>query len=498
MPEDPPSGERSVPGPAEGTEADRDAGGELPFPLSPAHITLLGEIAIELGYLRRDALEAFLREERTGTSFVGIGESLVFRGLLTPTQLEEVLTEQARRLGSRGEKLFGQIVIELGLASAKSVDMALMEQRRRQMHGMKIPVGMILVQQNVLTTSDIERVLGHQMKRLEEARVIASPAEPEPPYRNIGKYEILSEVGRGGMGVVYKARHLESGQTVALKVLLPAEAPSAEDVERFRQEARTASGLSHPGIVRVLDVGEEKGIPYFAMEFLDGQPLDIEIGENPISPQRALTIVRDIALALSYAHQNGVLHGDLKPSNIFMTSEGKPMLGDFGLAKRVMSGQKSPPRGFVFGTPGYIAPERFEGGRKADARADIFALGAVLYEMLTHRPPFEGATLENVISRVLREEPLPPSRFGAGLPEEIEAICLKCLEKNPADRYVDAEALAADAQRWLSGVPVLAKRRGPISRLLQRARNRKELTLTLLMVFLALVLGAAALVVYLT
>ncbi|MCU0722388.1 MAG: PQQ-binding-like beta-propeller repeat protein [Planctomycetes bacterium] len=259
------------------------------------------------------------------------------------------------------------------------------------------------------------------------------------------------------MGVVYKARHVELGRIVALKTLLPGAAASRDDLERFRLEARAAASLNHPGIVQVHDVGEEAGVHFFAMDLIEGKSLDRVLDEGPVSPRRALEIVHAVAQALDFAHSRGILHRDIKPANIFISNEGRPLLGDFGLAKRAESGVNLTKSGAPLGTPSYMAPEQAEGAATVDARADVYSLGAVLYELLTQRPPFEGSTAVNILLHVLRDEPVPPSRILPRIQREIETICLKCLEKKPDRRYPSAAELSADVRRYLEGEPILAQ-----------------------------------------
>jgi len=302
----------------------------------------------------------------------------------------------------------------------------------------------------------------------------------------LGKYEILEEIGRGGMGVVYRARHVELGKTVALKTLLPAVASSEEEVKRFHLEAKAAAGLNHPGIVQVHDVGEEEGVHFFAMDFVEGESLDRVIDRETVTPRRAMEIVHATADALGFAHAKGILHRDIKPANIFITPEGNPLLGDFGLAKRIESSVNLTQSGATLGTPSYMAPEQAEGAEKADARSDVYALGAVLYEMLALRPPFEGATPINVLYRVLHEEPVPPSRVAPRIQHEIETICLKCLEKDPARRYASASELAADARRYLEGEPVLARPPSFRYRMVKRVKRNKAAAVGVVSVFVVL------------
>jgi len=312
-------------------------------------------------------------------------------------------------------------------------------------------------------------------------------AAGEPPLR-IGPYEIETELGRGGMGVVYRARHSELRRNVALKTLLIGRLASREDRTRFAAEALAAAKLDHSGIVPIFDVGESEGQPYFAMPLIVGLSLAERLREEgPLAPHTAARLLRKIVAAVAYAHAHGVVHRDLKPGNILLaegesstsgelSGVGDPKITDFGLAKRMGDEAHLTASGQILGTPSYMPPEQAAGKlNEVGPAADIYALGAILYATLTGRPPFQAESPVEVILQVLEREPPLPSSLARGVPRELEWICLKCLEKRAADRYATADELLADLDRFLRHEPPEARRATPIAHFRRWVRRRPVL-----------------------
>jgi serine/threonine-protein kinase len=286
-------------------------------------------------------------------------------------------------------------------------------------------------------------------------------------------YDVESLLGRGGMGVVYRARHLKLKRTVALKMLLAGPYASSQELTRFVHEAEAVAGLQHPHIVQVYDVGELEGRPYFTMEFIEGGSLAQELAKQPHSAACSAQLLHTLASAVEFAHQNGIVHRDLKPANILLTADHSPKIADFGLARRFEGGQELTMSGAKIGTPSYMAPEQALGKTRSTGPAiDIYALGAILYEMLTGRPPFHADTALETQRQVITEEPAPPSQLNASVPRDLETICLKCLQKEPERRYASAAALADDLQRFVEGRPIHARPVGWGGRLWRWCRRR--------------------------
>ncbi len=283
------------------------------------------------------------------------------------------------------------------------------------------------------------------------------PVEATPSWPALPGYEIIAELGRGGMGVVYQARHVQIQRVVALKMILGGEHAGAEQAARFLVEARAAARLQHPNIVQIHEIGEHKGLPYFSLEYVDGGNLAARLQGSPPSDMEAARLVELLARTVHYAHGRGIVHRDLKPANILLTSDGVPKIADFGLAKILSEDSGATRTGVILGTLKYMAPEQASGRPKdIGPAADIYALGAILYESLTGQPPFCGETERETLRLVEEQSPQSPHFYNPRVDPALAAICLKCLQKAPADRYPTADALAEDLAAFLRGESVQA------------------------------------------
>jgi WD40 repeat protein len=320
-------------------------------------------------------------------------------------------------------------------------------------------------------------------------------AAPTMPMRSsrapkVPGYEVFEELGRGAMGVVWKARQVGLNRLVALKTMRSAAHSSSQHLARFKTEAEALARVQHPNIVPIHEVGEANGLPYFAMEYFPGGTLTRRLRGLPLPPREAVKLMATLARAVEHAHRAGIVHRDIKPSNILMAPDGSPRIGDFGLAKIVDAAAGPTITGTVLGTPSYMAPEQaMDAKHTAGPAADVYALGAVFYQLLTGGPPFRSTNAGETLMQVLRDKPVPPSRLQRGLSRDLDTICLKCLEKAPARRYASAAALGEDLERFLAGTPILAR---PVSlpvRGLAWARRRPAAA-ALLLLSAVMALGA--------
>src|SRR5262252_1967290 len=297
-----------------------------------------------------------------------------------------------------------------------------------------------------------------------EPRVETTPRLPKF-LGELGDYELLKEVGRGGQGVVFRARQKSLNRLVALKVIGLGQWATPAHLKRFRLEAEAAARLDHPCIVPIYEIGERDGQCYFSMKFVEGGQLDEVVKQAPMSARQAVELVAKVARTVHYAHEHGILHRDIKPGNILVDAKGEPNLTDFGLARLVESESTVTRTIEVLGTPSYMAPEQAAGNNtKPTTATDVYGLGAVLYQLLTGHPPFAGGTTYETIKLLLETEPPPPLLWNPKVDRDLSTICLKCLEKDPKRRYSSALALAEDLERWLKHEPIEARRTGVIGR----------------------------------
>jgi len=305
---------------------------------------------------------------------------------------------------------------------------------------------------------------------------VGGAGAPSPPAVRVPGYEILDVLGKGGMGVVYKARHMALHRVVALKMILAAEHAGPNELARFKAEAEAVARLQHPHIVQIHEVGECDDRPYFALEYVEGGSLAAKLDGTPWPPRRAAALVETLARAVHAAHEKQIVHRDLKPGNVLLTADGTPKVTDFGLAKRLDVGEGFSRTGAAMGTPSYMPPEQALGKTKEiGPAADVYALGAILYQLLTGRPPFKGATTLDTLQQVVADEPVPPRRLQPKVPVDVETVCLKCLEKRAERRYGAAQELAEELRRFQGGEPVRARPVGALERLGKWARRKPAL-----------------------
>ena len=320
--------------------------------------------------------------------------------------------------------------------------------------------------------------------------------QPEKIRPKVAGYEILGVLGEGGMGIVFKAKQARLNRLVALKMIRAGAGARPQDLARFEAEAQAVAAIEHPNIVRIFEIGEHGGMPFCSLEYLSGGSLAKLIGSKPQPPADAARIVSTLASAMDVAHKRGIIHRDLKPANVLLSSDGTLKVTDFGLVKRLEDDSSQTRTGAILGTPSYMSPEQANGlTHQIGPAADQYALGAILYELLTGRPPFQGTRVLDTLDQVRKKEPVPPSQLQPKVPRDLETICLKCLEKDPARRYADVALLAADLEHFRAGEPIVAR---PVShperlwRLCMRHKMVAGLSATVAGLFVVAAVGGTA------
>ncbi len=400
----------------------------------------------------------------------------------------------------REEERLVRRLLELGLVGEEDLARCRSLQRRHVSTGRVLHLGQILVRERVLRAKDIAEALAgiEDASRLTISSVsppAMSPPRPEPTVQDWTEYEILAEIGRGGMGIVYRARQRSLGRLVALKVLPEGRAANPAEVARFEREAVAIARLRHPGIVAVHEAGVRDGVPFLAMDLIEGRSLRAALDAGSMPPGEAMRIAAEVARAIDHAHEASVVHRDLKPDNILLGSDGRAIVTDFGLARFLPGASGEIPTsltqtGRLLGTPSYMSPEQVEGQTTGiDRRTDVFSLGVVLYEMLAGRLPFVGHNVVEVLARITAEEPRPPSTWRTGVPRDADRIVLTAIAKRREDRYRTAAEMADDLERALRGERVAAPRPPILPRLVRALFARRTLAVSL---FAGTLAGAGA------
>ena len=502
---------------------------------------LLGSLAVREGFVSSQQVEECVALQKSAASPRKLGEILIEKGYITAKRLMALLDIQSRQVRIVAADpalggLFGQIALDLGFVPADKIEQALQEQASLSRTGSPAMLGQILLRKGWLQTGQFLEILKVQRRtilrcpgcdtfyRFEEkdrgskfacrrcGNIVPIPAaEPDEPRAGaspsvpgkragesgtqFGRYAIQEELGRGGMGIVYKALHKDLNTVFALKILRETEISSAEVLDRFKREAQAEARLRHPNIVSIHDAGQESGVHYLAMDYIEGDPLTTHLARG-FKIRDMIARLEKVLQAVHHAHEEGIIHRDLKPANIMIDLAGEPHVMDFGLAKflddpkRLMLTKD----GSFLGTPHYMAPEQIRGeARLVGPRSDIYSLGVILYEILCGRTPHVAPNSVEIFHKILTEEPPPPRLFNARVHPDLQTVCLKAIDKDPAVRYATAGEFADDLRRYLEGEPILARPRPWPIRALRRLRKNKSTALAAISLFLFAISGGLVL-----
>src|SRR5688572_7335273 len=512
-----------------------------PMPARTGDDRLLGSLAVREGFVSAQQVEECVALQKAGPAPRKLGEILIEKGYITPERLASILDIQTRQVRivaadpARGG-LFGQIALDLGFVPAERVEQALQEQAVLSRSGSPAMLGQILLRKGWLQTGQFLEILKVQRRtvlrcpgcdtfyRFEEpdrgtkfacrrcGTIVPIPAaEPEEvrpgpapvrpasapgePGAQFGRYVVQEELGRGGMGIVYKALHRDLNKVFALKLLRETEVSSAEVLDRFKREAQAEARLRHPNIVSIHDAGQEAGVHYLAMDYIEGDPLTTHLARS-FKVRDMIARLEKVVRAVHHAHEAGIVHRDLKPANIMIDLAGEPHVMDFGLAKflddpkRLMLTKD----GSFLGTPYYMAPEQIRGeARLVGPRSDIYSLGVILYEILCGRTPHVAPNSVEIFQKILTEEPPPPRLFNTRIHPDLQTICLKAIDKDTLQRYASAGDFADDLRRYLDGEPIMARLQPWPFRAVRRLRKNKSATLASISLVLFLISGGLVL-----
>ena len=502
---------------------------------------LFGTIAVREGYVSPTQVDECvkLQAERQGStsSNTKLGLILVERAYMSNDQVAAILDIQKRHLKiidadpHRGG-LFGQLCLDNAFINEEKLQLCLKEQESLAKRGQPAMIGQIMLRRSIISTDQFLQVLKLQRRRVmrcpgcdtfyniedqpegakficrrcgtivavqspDRARAAGSPdtvarltlQEKQDIGAQCGRYVIIEEIGRGGMGIVYKALHRDLNQVFALKVLKESDLAGPEMVQRFKVEAQAAARLKHPNIVAIHDAGEEAGIHYIAMDYIDGQSLAYKMAQRPKIRDMVATLEK-VARGVHHAHEHNIVHRDLKPGNVMLDKLGEPHIMDFGLAKFMDHKLKLTREGSFLGTPYYMSPEQVRGdGTAVDHQADIYAMGIILFETLSGRPPHVGANSVEIFNKILNEEPPDPRQLNPKIHPDLTTICLKAIEKDKALRYKSAGDLADDLKRYIDGEPIQARPMGFVARSFKRARKNPAATTAAFSLFMLALTG---------